>query len=255
MGNRTSQPRRFRFRPPWTVLLWGLAFALGGLITARADTWVLQNGKEYYGDVQSYSFQTKEVTLRKADGKPFRFPAAELAFGAKTKLILTPEFLRAFRDYRPPFLPTVMLLLTTLLVLFVPAFMGLWSSAHVLGTDATAAQHFQGYLKVLALAILLGTGWLIVSIVLDPGIPVVPDTSADLVLALTTTTFAVLCASLLVSLHYGRSFWKGMAITLLAGVFTGILLTAGGLAVLFLTTRSGLESVVNRFLFEPFGWF
>lgn len=220
-----------------------------------AEVWLLRSGEEYYGDLESYSFHTKEVTLRKSDGKPFTFLADELAFGAKSKLIFSRAFAKALPGYRPPVFPLFGALLVALMGLALPLLAGLFASAHVLGVEASTLAHLRAFLKILLLVLVMAVGWLTVSLVLDPGVPVVPDTNADLVLILTSLNCGILFGSLLLSLHYRRSFWKGLAITLLGGVFSTILWASGNLALLYLATRRDLETVVDRLVFEPFRWF
>ena len=236
-----------------------LVFLLLGLtsvlLPVRGETWLMQSGEEYYGELESYSFQTREVLLRKADGKPFAFPATQLAFGAKSKLIFSSAFLRALSGYRPPLVPLLAFFVAGWMGILIPIYVGLVGSAHVLGTDASISGHFRGFLKVTALSFLMGMGWLVISTLLDPGVPILPDTSADLVLALTTLNCGIIFCSFVISRHYRRSFWKGMAITLLTGVSCTILWAAGGLTLLFLATRRNLETVVTQFVFEPLRWF
>lgn len=237
------------------VLALGLLAAGGWCGRGWADTWLLQNGEEYYGTLEAYSFRSKEVVLRKADGKDFAFPARELAFGAKSKLVTSTAFLRALPGYRPPLLALVVYPLAVLLGILGPVFVALVGSVHVLGAGASLPGHFQGFLKVAGLGAVMGIAWLMAALVLDPGLPLLPDTNADLVLILTNLNCGIFFCSLLISVHYQRSFWKGMAITLLLGVFCTILWTAEGLSLLFIATRSDFESVVNRFVFQPLHWF
>lgn len=235
-----------------------LALALlvaGSAEPSRADTWLLQNGQEYYGTLESYSFRTNEVRLRKADGKQFAFPARDLAFGAKSKLIASAAFFRALPGYRPPLLALVVFPLAVALGLMGPVYVALVGSVHVLGAGATLAGHVRAFLKVAGLGVVMGLAWMIAALVLDPGVPLLPDTNADLVLILTSLNCGIFFCSLLISTHYQRSFWKGMAVTLLMGVFSAILWTAEGLALLFVATRSDFESVITRFVFQPLRWF
>jgi hypothetical protein len=241
-------------RRPGRILLLLLVHAWV-LLPIYGETWLMQSGEEYYGELESYSFQTREVILRKADGKPFAFPAGQLAFGAKSKLLFSTAFLRALPSYRPPLYPLLGFLAAFLMGILIPIYVGLVGSAHVLGTDATIVTHFRGFLKVSGLAFIMGVCWLIASTVLDPGVPVLPDTNADLVLALTSLNCGIIFCSFVVARHYRRSFLKGMAITLLTGVSCTILWTAGGLTLLFLATRRNLETVITQFVFEPLRWF
>jgi hypothetical protein len=96
---------------------------------------------------------------------------------------------------------------------------GLWSSAHLFGAPARALEHVGGFIKLLAVVLFQGTVWFVAAIGFDAGQPLLPDTNADVVMLLTVLVVGLLAASLVVALHYRRSFWKGMAITCLAGVF------------------------------------
>lgn len=241
--------------------VWGVVALLSAVLPVaapcplRAETWLLQSGEEYFGDLESYNFRSKEVVLRKADGKPFAFPAREMAFGAKLRLIFSRPFLQALLSHRPPVLPVLGFVAALLLGILAPLYASVMGSAHVLGVEATFREHFQAFLKLTGLCAIMGVVWLTVSAVMDPGVPVLPDTSADLVLGLTSLNCGIIFCSLLISLHYRRSFWKGMALSLLTGVFSLILWTAECLILLFLVTRQDLEWVVTRFVFDPLQWF
>jgi hypothetical protein len=167
----------------------------------------------------------------------------------------TAAFGSALKSYRPPFLPAALAVLSALILLSLPALAGLWASAHLFGATASAPGHLVGFLKVLAIALVQGGVWLLAAIFLDPGKPIVPDTNADIVMTLTVMVVGLLVASLVVALHYQRSFWKGMAITCLAGVFASIVATAMALAALFIMTQMDSETLVTRVVFEPFGVF
>jgi len=244
----------FRARLVVIAFVWGGTF----LISAQAgsgQTWLLRNGEEYFGTASAYDFSTREITMTKADGKTFQFPARELAFAGKLQLIDSPAFGAALKSYRPPFLPALTMALGTAMALCLPALIGLWSSAHLFGAPARALGHVGGFLKLLAVVVVQAIVWLVAAIAFDAGQPLLPDTNADVVMSLTVLVVGLLAASLVVALHYHRSFWKGMAITCLAGVFAGIVAMAMGLASLYFATRMDYETLVTRVVFEPFAVF
>ncbi len=212
---------------------------------------------KYFGEVTSYSFATKQVALRKADGKEFLFPARDLAFSGKWQLIWTPAFGAALRDYTPPFLPTLSWIFGALAALCLPVVVGLWGSAHVLGAVCSGPRHIMGVGKLVLVVLIQVAGGLVLSVVLDPERPVVPDKNADIVLLVTVATVGLLVASVVISMHYRIRFMKGMAVAILAGVFGTIVATAMTLAGLFAVTRLDrpLETLATKLVFEPFGWF
>jgi hypothetical protein len=228
---------------------------LAGAGARGAEAWLLRDGQEYYGTAVGYDFRSREVTLRKVDGKEFSFPARELAFAGKMRLMDSPAFGEALRDYRPPIVPTAVALLAVVAAGCLPTLIGLWSSAHLFGTAVPARTHVLGFLKVLLVLVAQGGVWLVAALFLDAGRPLLPDTNADIVMTLTVLVVGLLAASLVVAFHYHRSFWKGMAITCLAGVFAGIVAVAMALGTLYAATRMDAETLVTRTILEPFALF
>lgn len=219
------------------------------------QTWLLRSGEEYFGAAANYDFASRELTITKADGKNFSFPARDLAFSGKLQLIDSPAFGVALKSYRPPF-GVVALWLTGLAVaLYLPAMIGLWSSAHLFGVVVSPWQHFGAVLKVLGVCALQLLIWLGSELSFAAGQPLLPDTNAEVVMIATVLVVGLLAASLIAAFHYHRSFWKGLAITCLAGVFAGIVLTAMGLTALYFATRVDYETLLTRVIFEPFALF
>jgi hypothetical protein len=242
----------------WRLAGWCILILTALATAAQAgtgQTWLLRNGEEYFGTASRYDFASRELTITKADGKTFSFPARDLAFSAKLQLIDSPAFGEALKSYRPPFMPILTMSLGAVAALSLPAIIGLWSSAQLFGAAAAPAGHLGAFLKVLAVAALQATVWLVSALSFDGGQPLIPDTNADIVMTLTVIVVGLLAASLVVAFHYHRSFWKGMAITCLAGVFSGIVGTAMGLTSLYLATRVDYETLVTRAVFEPFALF
>ena len=238
----------------WLVLLL-LGSGAGTGLAASGQTWVMRNGEEYFGAATHYDFQSRQLSIIKADGKTYSFAARDLAFSGKLQLIDSPAFGTALQNYQPPFLPTATVALCVGLALCLPAMTGLWASAHLFGVASSVGGHVGGFLKLLAIVIGQGIVWLIAAVYFDAGKPLLPDTNADIVMTLTVLVVGLLAASLVVALHYHRSFWKGMAITCLAGVFGSIVATALGLTSLYLATRMDYETLVTRVVFEPFAVF
>ncbi len=247
-----SEWRRWRTVGAWVLILVTLTAAAQA---GTAQTWLLRNGEEYFGDASRYDFASRELTITKADGKSFTFPARDLAFSAKLQLIDSPAFGEALKSYRPPFMAALTMTLTLFAALCLPALIGLWSSAHLFGAVAGPVGHLTGFLKLLSVAALQATVWFVAAITFDGGQPLLPDTNADVVMTLTVIVVGVLASSLIVAFHYQRSFWKGMAITCLASVFAGIVATALSLTSLYFATRVDYETLVTRVVFEPFAVF
>ncbi len=219
------------------------------------EPWLLQDGTEYFGSAESYDFETRELTIRKADGKPFSFPASELAFGAKLRLIDSPVFQEALRGYRPPLIPLLALFGALGLWLAIPILLGVWGGAHVLGTGATVAAHFMGFAKLLLVSVLAIGAWLGGSIFLDPNRPILPDKHVDGVLISTTAVLYLLVGGFWLASHYRVSFKRGMATVMLATLFAGIVGAALALGGLFTASRMDAEVLLTRAVFEPFKWF
>ncbi len=233
------------------------AFSFVSSDAAQPREWMLKNGEKYFGEALSYNFTTKQVGLQKADGKEHLFPANELSFAGKWQLIWSPAFGKALEDYSPPFVPTLTWIFGSILALSLPVIIGLWGSTHVLGAFATGPRHIIGVGKLLLLLVIQVIGWLVLSIVLDPDRPIIPDKNADVVLFITTLTVGLLVTSIVLSMHYHVGLMKGMAVTILSGVFGGIVATAMLLAGLFVVTRieAPVETLATKLVFEPFGWF
>tara|TARA_R110002096_G_scaffold26518_8_gene81772 strand:- start:606 stop:1460 length:855 start_codon:yes stop_codon:yes gene_type:complete len=240
---------------PGFVLLLHVALLLS--VDAKPTEWPLKDGNSYFGEAVSYSFTTKQVGLRKADGKEHLFPAKELAISGKLQLMGSPAFGEALKGYKPPFIPTLVWIFGSLLALCFPVIVGLWGSAHVLGAVSTMPRHLIGVGKLVLLVVIQVVGWLVLSIVLDSERPIIPDKNADIVLLITVGILGLIVTSVVLSLHYHLRFMKGMAIALLSGVFGGIVATAMLLGGLFLVTRmeTPMETLATKLVFEPFGWF
>ncbi|MEM0970532.1 MAG: hypothetical protein AAGJ31_14345 [Verrucomicrobiota bacterium] len=217
--------------------------------------WLLQSGVEYYGEVEGYSFQTKEVTLRKMDGNPFAFPAEDLSFRGKVKLLRHPAFLAAIPGYRPPVMPVILLLSCVIIAAFLPNLMGLWGGSQVLGAQAGVLQHFGGATKVTLIWLVCASCWLIGAIVIDFQVPVIPSNEMDLVLLAGSALLFLFAGGYVIHSHYPWSWLRSTMVTIVAGLFSGIIWCAGMLGMVYFSTRNDLEVFLNRTFFEPFQLF
>lgn len=265
LGRMAAPPRRsFPCRGALAAVLWPLLGLLGSTASARAasegdgpatQVWLLRNGEEYFGRAAAYDFASRQLTITKADGKEFSFPARDLAFSGKCQLIDSPAFGQALKGYRPPFVPAITLVMALITALALPALIGLWSSAHLFGVVASPPGHLGALLKLLGVGAVQVLLWFGAAFGFSAGQPLLPDTNADVVMTLTVLVVGLLAASLLLAFHYHRSFWKGMAITCLAAVFAGIVATALALTGLYQATRVDYETLLTRTVFEPFALF
>ncbi len=244
------------FRPVGALAALVLLLSGLGLGTGEgSQTWLMGNGEEYFGQAIKYDFKSKYVTILKADGKEFTFRARDLAFPGKLQLIDSPAFGVALQSYRPPLLPVLVMILALAVAGSLPTLVGLWTAANLFGSIVPVKVHLVGFLKVLLVLVIQGGIWLISAIFFDAGRPLVPDTNADIVMTLTVLVVGLLACSLVVAFHYHRSFWKGMAISCLAGVFGSIVAVAMALVALFVATRMDHETLFTKLVFEPFAIF
>ena len=166
-------------RHVFSLLQFGLALAIcapSALFAAEPPPeWLLKNGESYFGTPVSYDFDSKEVVIRKGDGKMFNFSAGSLAHDSKLQLIGSPVFKTALKGYSMPFGPTFVLVIGLFLAVSLPTIIGLWGSAHVLGAIASGPKHLIGFGKLLVVIVLQFGIWLTLSWVLDPDLPIVPD--------------------------------------------------------------------------------
>jgi len=237
------------------MLLCLLALLLPGMASADSDRWVLQDGSEYFGEAKAYNFKTKQLDLVKADGKEFALDATQLSFPGKMQLFSTPAFGEALQGYHPPLIPTVMAVIMGLITLVIPTLIGVWGGAHVIGAIDTPRQHLIAVGKVVIILVSQILIYLLASSILDTDMPVVPDKSGDVMLFLCLVIMGLLVGALVLSAHYHQSFFRGIGITFLSGVFAFIVFLAMMLGSFFLFLRSDAETLVTRFVFEPFGWF
>lgn len=240
-------------RLPLVVLFLLALFQLP--LSAEADRWVMQDGTEYFGKPQAYDFDSKEITLLKADGKLYELDATKLSFSGKLQLFHTPAFGEALNNYSTPMAPILILGLAAFIYISLPLFLGVWGGAHVLGAMDSAGQHFIAVGKVLAIVGAQVIIYLVMSSVMDPELPIFPDKNGDILLFLCLLVMGLLVASLTLSWHYRQTFFRGMGIAFLCGVFSLIVFSAMALGTLFALMRADAETLMDRLVFEPLGWF
>ena len=235
--------------------IFALLISFSGSLWAAAETWTLESGEEYFGEAQNYDLATKALTIRKADGKDFSFSASDLTFPDKLKLVDSPIFGEALKDYSPPKAPIVKFVLWILLGLAVSTFIGVWGSAHTLGAVFRPTRHLLAYLIVLIIVACQIGAWLLAATILDPTMPVIIDKKADIVMTAFTLVMGLLVTGVAFSFVYKLKFVEGIAATFLAGVYSGIVATAGALTVVFFVMKSDTETLITRYIFEPFNLF
>lgn len=229
-----------------------------GASSCPAETWVLADEAktEYFGEAVSYDLESKQLTIRKVDGKEHSFSATDLNFSSKWNLMWDEAFGKALQGYRPPILALLTLILAALLALGVPTFIGLWGGAHVFGVVAGFGKHFQAFVKILAVVVVLSFVVFLGLVLLDSELPLVPDKNADVLLMMVAKVMGLLVTGLVLSIHYQRSFRKGLGIALVSDVFAGIVGVALLLAGLFVALRiDDLDGLITNLFFEPFGLF
>ncbi len=243
---------------PLLRLLAILALIGGFLPVAKGEMerWVLRDGTEVFGEPQAYDFETKKVTLLKADGKEYGLDATKLTFAGKLQLFHSSAFGTALDNYSPPFMPILILMLAIAAFLIIPVLFGVWGGAHVLGAIDSPVRHTIGVGKVVVILLAAIVIYLTASTIMDPELPLIPDKNGDILLILSLVVMSILVSALVLSGHYGQTFFRGLGISVLSGVFSSVVFAALFLVGLFILTRAdNAEAIMDRLVFQPLGWF